>query len=401
MVFGKIRTLLKAVIDDYILQLARVNFRETPEYHALLVRSTRSALSSAIRWLWLVGVTCSSFILTQREILSLEGMQSNGGPLSEYVHRATLFFLVLLLVFALLSRFHWAKHIGALKNNMLAAGFAFLGCYWGLVIFFMSANQQIIFSMSLYFILIFSSLAALYVSALCLYSFVVPVTLLPLIAKLIYFPPVNVINVLGVFVALFLVETGRRMLSHWFIQAIRQEYTNQTYAAALDEIAHSDPLTRIANRRQFDGRLNKLITLAPLSNTPPTVILIDVDYFKKYNDRYGHLMGDECLVSVTQALTRAVRNAGDLVARYGGEEFVVVLSDVTLERAQDIAVRIKTEINSLAIPHAASDVADHVTISQGIAQWRPGESVEKLLSRADSALYRSKEQGRNRFSVAD
>jgi diguanylate cyclase (GGDEF)-like protein len=401
MVFGKLRTFLRVVIDDRILQLSRVNFKETPEYHALLVQSTQSAIGSAIRWLWLVGITCSLFIFFQREVLSLEDLQRTAGPLSIDIQFSTLIFLGLLLAAALLSRFRWAKRISLLNDKMLATGFFAMGCYWGLVLFFMSGNQQAIFAMSLYFILIFSALAALYVSTLCLYSFVSPVTLLPLIARLIYFPPVKLANVLGILVALFLVETGRRMLSHWFTQAIRQEYVNRTYAAALDEIAHSDPLTRIANRRQFDDRLSKLIALAPLSNIPPTVILIDVDFFKKYNDYYGHLKGDECLIGITQALTRAVRNAGDLVARYGGEEFVVVLSDVTLPLAQDIAGRIKNEINTLAIPHGASDVASHVTISQGIAQWRPGETAEQLLSRADGALYRAKEQGRNRFDLAD
>jgi diguanylate cyclase (GGDEF)-like protein len=401
MVFGKLRTFLRVVIDDRILQLSRVNFKETPEYHALLVQSTQSAIGSAIRWLWLVGITCSLFILFQREVLSLEDLQRTAGPLSIDIQFSTLIFLGLLLAAALLSRFRWAKRISLLNDKILAAGFFAMGCYWGLVLFFMSANQQAVFAMSMYFILIFSALAALYVSTLSLYSFVSPVTLLPLIARLIYFPPVKLANVLGILVALFLVETGRRMLSHWFTQAIRQEYVNRTYAAALDEIAHSDPLTRIANRRQFDDRLSKLIALAPLSNIPPTVILIDVDFFKKYNDYYGHLKGDECLIGITQALTRAVRNAGDLVARYGGEEFVVVLSDVTLPLAQDIAGRIKNEINTLAIPHGASDVASHVTISQGIAQWRPGETAEQLLSRADGALYRAKEQGRNQFGLAD
>jgi diguanylate cyclase (GGDEF)-like protein len=89
------------------------------------------------------------------------------------------------------------------------------------------------------------------------------------------------------------------------------------------------------------------------------------------------------------------------VARYGGEEFVVVLSDVSLAVAQDVAARIQNEINRLAIPHAASDIADHVTISQGIAQWEKNESVESLLNRADKALYLSKKQGRNRFKLAE
>ncbi|GBU13875.1 hypothetical protein AwEntero_24760 [Enterobacterales bacterium] len=192
------------------------------------------------------------------------------------------------------------------------------------------------------------------------------------------------------------------MLSHWFNQATRQEYTSLTYAAKLDKIAHIDPLTHIPNRRQFANRLNKLISLAPLSNTPPTVILIDVDYFKKYNDCYGHLMGDECLINIAQSLTHSVRDGSrDLVARYGGEEFVVVLSDITPALALEIAQRIHNEINKQVIPHAASDIADHVTVSQGVAQWQEGESAKHLLSRADEALYRSKGLGRNRFSIAE
>ncbi|WP_455428373.1 membrane-associated sensor domain-containing protein [Dryocola sp. LX212] len=403
MYFGKLRGFLTAVIDDYVLNLASVWFKETAEYKKLLSDSTRSALSSSIRWLWLVGACCSIFILAQRQMLKLEHSKTPINLFNASIDYTAGLFLGFLVVCALASRFDWPHRILAtLHIKALAVGFFLLGCYWALMLTMIEGNGQILFGMSLFLMLIFSSLAGLYVSTLCLYSFVVPITLLPLVVKNLFFEPFQMLILMGVVMTLFLVETGRRMLKHWFIQAIRQEYTNQTYAAALDEIAHSDSLTHIPNRRQFDERINKLIALAPLANTPPTVILIDVDYFKKYNDHYGHLVGDECLINVATALTRAVRNAsGDLVARYGGEEFVVVLSDVSLAVAQDVAARIQNEINRLAIPHAASDIADHVTISQGIAQWEKNESVESLLNRADKALYLSKKQGRNRFKLAE
>jgi len=403
MYFGKIRKFLEIAIDDYVLNLSHVLFKETDEYQTLKNAATRSALTSSIRWLWLVGVSCSSFILIQRQVLNLEHFQPSSDLFGVSIDYTVGLFLGFLIACALASRFSWPHQMLAkLHIKTLAFGFFLLGCYWAMILTMIEGNEQILFGMSLFLMLIFSSLAGLYVSTLCLYSFIVPITVLPLLIKYLFFEPFQFFVMMGVVMTLFLVETGRRMLKHWFIQAIRQEYTNQTYAAALDQIAHSDPLTQIPNRRQFDDRINKLIALAPLANTPPTVILIDVDYFKKYNDRYGHLVGDECLIRVAQALTHAVRNAsGDLVARYGGEEFVVVLSDVTLGVAQDVAVRIQNEINRLAIPHADSDIADHVTISQGIAQWEKDESVESLLTRADKALYLSKEQGRNRFNLAE
>ncbi len=132
--------------------------------------------------------------------------------------------------------------------------------------------------------------------------------------------------------------------------------------------------------------------------TPLALMMIDVDYFKRYNDRYGHQAGDECLSSVAQVLKMAVRAEGDLVARYGGEEFVVVLPGVSLAHATAIAERIQQKIREAGLPHAASAVASEVTVSIGIVASDGTVPIETLIARADRALYQAKNKGRNQWS---
>lgn len=129
----------------------------------------------------------------------------------------------------------------------------------------------------------------------------------------------------------------------------------------LESIANRDALTGTANRRALNAYGGDLAAKTPLA-----LMMIDVDYFKRYNDRYGHQAGDECLSSVAQVLKMAVRAEGDLVARYGGEEFVVVLPGVSLAHATAIAERIQQKIREAGLPHAASAVASEVTVSIGI-----------------------------------
>lgn len=125
-----------------------------------------------------------------------------------------------------------------------------------------------------------------------------------------------------------------------------------------------------------------------------------MDFFKPYNDHYGHQAGDECLILVAECLEESVQEPGDLVARYGGEEFVVLLPETDCRGAIKVAERIRATLAARALPHAGSTVAPHLTLSQGIAQWQQGQTLIDLLERADSALYRVKEQGRNHHAVA-
>jgi diguanylate cyclase (GGDEF)-like protein len=129
--------------------------------------------------------------------------------------------------------------------------------------------------------------------------------------------------------------------------------------------------------------------------------MTDVDFFKKYNDAYGHPAGDECLRRVAEALAKAVRRPADLPARYGGEEFALILPSTPREGASRVAESVRSGVEALALPHAGSDVARYVTLSLGIATLEPGESVsvKDFIERADTALYAAKRGGRNRWAI--
>ena len=184
--------------------------------------------------------------------------------------------------------------------------------------------------------------------------------------------------------------------------------------SSLHHMSLMDGLTQVANRRRFDEamveewrRQHRVIQGREPSRQPAdledlALILIDVDHFKPYNDRYGHPVGDECLRRVAQAINGAISRASDLVARYGGEEFVVLLPGTPCAGAGRVAERIRQAVEALAIPHGASPVSDHVTISLGVAatDQAPGASPEALIQAADVALYQAKQAGRNRSVVA-
>ena len=129
------------------------------------------------------------------------------------------------------------------------------------------------------------------------------------------------------------------------------------------------------------------------------VLMLDVDYFKLYNDTYGHQAGDACLARVAEVLNTSVRTPEDVVSRYGGEEFVVILFDCEESIAEKVAARIQAGLRNAAIPHSASKVSEYVTTSMGIAGYTAGLAGPEIIARADAALYRAKEAGRDRWSL--
>jgi len=169
----------------------------------------------------------------------------------------------------------------------------------------------------------------------------------------------------------------------------------------LEELSRSDPLTGLANRRHFDEIKDVEFRRAQRLAQPLSVLLCDVDFFKRYNDTYGHAVGDECLRIVAQTLRQTFARAGELAARIGGEEFAVLLPAVDAEQAHEAAERLCRALAEREIPHAASQVAPHVTLSIGVAQFDPDtmDRFDALLHRADQALYRAKRQGRNRVAA--
>ncbi len=167
----------------------------------------------------------------------------------------------------------------------------------------------------------------------------------------------------------------------------------------LTQQAHLDALTHLANRRHFNDRLQQEWRRMSREQKWISLIMCDVDYFKKYNDTYGHQAGDECLRTVAQAVKHSVKRPGDVAARYGGEEFAVILPDTRLNGAVCVAQEIRQKVISLKLPHESSQVSSHVTLSMGVASLRPScsRSPEMLVKMADQALYLAKEGGRDRI----
>src|SRR5262249_20173325 len=166
----------------------------------------------------------------------------------------------------------------------------------------------------------------------------------------------------------------------------------------LEPLSTLDTLTGIANRRRFDEVLQLEWKRAARDASSLSLIFCDIDFFKGYNDTYGHQAGDECLHEVARALAEVVNRPADLAARYGGEEFVVLLVDTVLEGAVFLAERMRARIESLHIAHRSSGLGAFLTASFGVASLipRPGLKPEDLIALADHALYAAKQQGRNR-----
>ena len=174
----------------------------------------------------------------------------------------------------------------------------------------------------------------------------------------------------------------------------------QSANARLRNLARTDPLTGLSNRRYFDEIKTIEMRRTRRDGKSLALLICDIDYFKDYNDHYGHAMGDRCLIAVAQALQGSLGRAGDMVARLGGEEFGVLLSGADTAAARDMADRLREAVASCGIEHLPSSIASVVTISVGLAVHSPDsdEDFDALFQEADQALYRAKASGRNRVA---
>ena len=169
----------------------------------------------------------------------------------------------------------------------------------------------------------------------------------------------------------------------------------------LEILAREDGLTGLANRRHFDEVLDAEIKRALRTHQYLSLILCDVDFFKKYNDQYGHVAGDKCLQSIGEVMRISFKRAGDLPARYGGEEFAAILPDTHPEQGAQLAERLRQEMIARALPHEVTGVLEVVTLSIGVVGGKASKSrdAEWFIREADQALYRSKENGRNQVTA--
>jgi diguanylate cyclase (GGDEF)-like protein len=212
-----------------------------------------------------------------------------------------------------------------------------------------------------------------------------------------------------------LTVTNSRLYARNLVQAQELREANQALEARVEErtrelalanaqlqrMAMEDGLTRLANRRHFDAVLDQEIRRAQRAGGSLALLLGDVDFFKRYNDHYGHLAGDGCLQAVGEVMRELFRRAEELPARYGGEEFAVILPGLGPEQALQCAEALRQAVEGCGIEHAKSDAGPVVTLSLGVISARvtPATTPEWFISQADEGLYRSKAGGRNRVTV--
>lgn len=199
----------------------------------------------------------------------------------------------------------------------------------------------------------------------------------------------------------------RRLLhTHWVMAELHRKIEQERVLKAkleemnqeLQRLVDLDGLTQIANRRAFDEALQQEWKRLAREQLPLSLILCDIDFFKSYNDTYGHQAGDECLQQVADILKKAVKRPADLVARYGGEEFVVILPNTSVRGAIQVAEAIRSKVKSRAMVHDGSVVSKFVTLSCGVAGVipPPNTTPDRLIAEADQALYKAKVEGRDR-----
>lgn len=169
----------------------------------------------------------------------------------------------------------------------------------------------------------------------------------------------------------------------------------------LQEMAFLDPLTGLYNRRGLLNHLEKEWGRARRNRTALSVLVMDVDHFKAYNDHYGHLEGDRCLEQIGETIAKNLHRAADVACRYGGEEFLLLLPDTAREGAIEVAKRIQLAFQEAALAHEKSPTSEHVTVSIGIAELHDEAGPEALIRKADQYLYKAKEQGRNTWFAGD
>ncbi|MDV0594509.1 MULTISPECIES: GGDEF domain-containing protein [Enterobacter] len=360
----------------------------TPELATWPTRQAmvRHGLAMNLPWLAFVNLSFALMILLRNVLFgNIDGMTGTSKQLSLMVDASMLGVIILSSTLIIMA---W-RRIAGISVVLFTCSLLWSMCgYW------IISDVQIPHAWPIFVILILAGMTALYFHPSGLLSFVSPLWIALPVSSFILNQGINIrFAVLWAVFTLILI-CGRFILLSWFEEAWRRNQQNQRLILRLDALAHLDALTQTANRRAMETVLENAVD----QKKAFSLIMLDVDYFKLYNDTYGHQAGDDCLAQVAQVLKKSVRTPHDVVSRYGGEEFVVILFDCPENMAEQVALRIQEELHSAAIPHSGSKISGVVTASMGIAGMEDGLAGPEIIARADAALYRAKEAGRDRWS---
>lgn len=354
----------------------------------------RQALSQSLPWFAFVNISFALLIaLRNRLFIDFDDHVLSHNALIPFVERGIYLVIAASLLLILVG---WlsAKQLSITLQGLGLTLVAVLSLIWAFSCYCFVVFWHLPIAYPLGTILLLTAMAALYFYPQALLTYVLPLWLSLPFASYQLNNGMNTRFALIWLILTLILLYGRYMLMRWFNEAWWRYEQNQLLISRLDMLAHQDGLTATANRRALENHLSEAMT----QQRPFSLIMLDVDYFKRYNDHYGHQAGDECLTAVAAVLKESVRTPEDVVGRYGGEEFVVMLLDASTDEAERVAARIQQRLQQRALAHAASEVSAQVTVSMGIASTTSDCSAEQLIAHADEALYRAKRQGRNRWS---
>lgn len=297
----------------------------------------------------------------------------------------------------------------AMTQRMVLSYFLLLAAAWLFLIIslFLQASPLLGFNQysalagveALVDILVVTFAIALFPKRNWMLAFIIPLMLMGLIIRMTSLPESLVFAFTKFGCFFVIIFTGQKVLAQWFDTAILRDVEKQMLVKQFRRMALIDVLTNLSNRRHFDEILHQEIRASERNRHPLSLILLDVDFFKRLNDSQGHVAGDRCLVQLAAILSEIAHRPRDLATRYGGEEFALILPETDLKGAVVIAEKLKTAIEHTRIPHATSDIAPYLTVSQGVCQWQEGIDAAAFIRSADALLYEAKKAGRNTFKT--
>ncbi|MEZ2604947.1 diguanylate cyclase [Kluyvera intermedia] len=353
-------------------------------YTEWVVEEKKKLILNSSGWFFQINVLLSLFLLIHFE---------HHNPLSHPIVALNIGCATVAAV-----QLHYLMPSGALRAwQILISGVLVLICGWSAVFYHLLRADDIMVMFPLSISLLLSSLITLYLSPLLFSLLTFSLTMIPVAGNVILRDADVLSGITACLLMLLMMYSAKKILERRFFYATERESENTRLIERLSKLASKDPLTGIANRRYFSNYLDSVFPGPEDNQEKMAVILIDIDFFKNFNDCYGHQAGDECLISIAGCLEICTRRTQDLVARYGGEEFIILLPRSGKGEAIAVAKRIRDRIARRAIPHKASSVAPTVTVSQGVAEWTPGVDSRQLIENADRALYQAKSGGRNNY----
>lgn len=289
------------------------------------------------------------------------------------------------------------------KSNILNALFLLVtliqGILWSCVLYYLVEHyNNPLVMLSLITTMLLPAIIAFYISTSLLILFTAPVIITLILLEVTSFDSFTTSQFAGTAVILLVLFTARYIMREWYLKSKLSEHENKKLIEKLQQMAEHDSLTGLKNRHSMKTFFDR-ITNNQSPGSAVYIIAMDIDFFKQYNDIYGHVAGDDCLTRFAECIKNSIRGSVDGSFRFGGEEFIVIMSGKEYPPPEHVIERIRKNLANQELQHKGSEVSEFVTFSAGIAKYEASISLENLLVRADQALYDAKRKGRNRTVI--